>query len=280
MKIATLVILYQPDASLIESIPLYLGHTLEVILVDNSVHKNPDLVESLKGIRRVTYLDNEGNKGMAAALNIGMNYAIGKGYNWILTMDQDSRFQSEMLGHFISFISQSDSRIAIYTPYHLLTEHMAGRAGFQEVHTCMTSGNLLNISAYQNCGPFLEKLFIDYVDHEYCLRLRKAGYKIIQANDITLTHPLGKFRTASFFGKRVSISNHDAFRRYYISRNRIYLISKYLFFDTQFCLNAVINILLRDPFRILLFEDHKLQKCAATLKGIGDALTGRYGPYK
>jgi rhamnosyltransferase len=280
MKIATVVILYHPDHSLIESIPVYLDHTLEVILVDNSIDKDQQLIESLLGLGNVTYLDNKGNQGLAAALNVGINAAVAKGYNWVLTMDQDSKFSAEMLERFISCVSSLNTTAAIYTPYHLLTEGMQERSGIQEVNSCMTSGNLLNLGAYQRCGPFLEKLFIDYVDHEYCLRLRKAAYKIIQVNDVRLTHQLGNFKTASFFGKRVSVSNHSPVRRYYISRNRVYLISKYLFFDMKFCLNALMNIFLRDPFRILMFEDHKLEKCSATLKGIGDALTGKYGAYK
>ena len=113
MKVATVVILYHPDHSLIESIPVYLDHTLEVILVDNSIDKDQVLIESLTGISGVTYLNNKGNQGMAAALNAGMDYAIGKGYDWVITMDQDSKFQSEVLGRFISFISPSDSRVAI-----------------------------------------------------------------------------------------------------------------------------------------------------------------------
>jgi rhamnosyltransferase len=280
MKVATVVILYHPDDSLIESIPAYLDHTSEVILVDNSIDKDQGLIESLMGLGSVTYLDNRGNQGVAAALNVGIDYAIGKGYDWVLTMDQDSMFSTEMLGRFISLISKVDSQVAIYTPYHIFSEWMSRRSGIEEVDSCMTSGNLLSLLAYKKCGPFLEKLFIDYVDHEYCLRLRKAGYKILQMNDIQLTHQLGDFKFASFFGKRVSVSNHNPVRRYYISRNRIYLISKYLFFDTRFCLNTFVNILFRDPFRIMLFEDHKLKKCSATFKGLVDGLTGRYGPYK
>ncbi len=37
----------------------------------------------------------------------------------------------------------------------------------------------------------MEDLFIDSVDTEYCLRLKKNGYRVVRLNEAILYHPLG-----------------------------------------------------------------------------------------
>jgi GT2 family glycosyltransferase len=43
----------------------------------------------------------------------------------------------------------------------------------------MSSGNLLNLAAFKQVGAYNESFFIDYVDHEYCLRLKKKRFSIL-----------------------------------------------------------------------------------------------------
>ena len=52
----------------------------------------------------------------------------------------------------------------------------------------MTSGSFLNLKVYKEAGPFVDKLFIDYVDFEYCLRLKKKGFKIYKLNNTYMQH--------------------------------------------------------------------------------------------
>ena len=103
----------------------------------------------------------------------------------------------------------------------------------------MTSGNLVNLDAFRQVGPFMDELFIDSVDHEYCIRLQINGYKVIQLNGVLLEHTLGERRKhlfiypLNFFKKNKSIvsykivNNHNYIRKYYMVRNRLYVSRKY-----------------------------------------------------
>jgi rhamnosyltransferase len=55
----------------------------------------------------------------------------------------------------------------------------------------MTSGNLIHLTAHKIIGGFNEKLFIDYIDHEYCPRLHINGFSVIRANKAMLFHKVG-----------------------------------------------------------------------------------------
>ncbi len=143
----------------------------------------------------------------------------------------------------------------------------------------MTSGKLLNLKVHRIVSGFEEKFFIDYVDHEYCLRLRKNHFKIIRNNEILLNHSLGTFEVRIFFGKKIGISNHNYIRRYYIARNGLYTVKKYFSFDTPFCFKIIENIIY-DFVRILLFEKEKYLKMKTVANGIYHFIINRYGKYE
>ena len=59
---------------------------------------------------------------------------------------------------------------------------------------------------YQELGPFEDQLFIDYVDTEYALRMRAAGYRIVESN-VVLNHSLGKMTPHVFAGRHIFVTN-------------------------------------------------------------------------
>ncbi len=60
-----------------------------------------------------------GNKGIAAALNVAKNRAINENYKWLLTMDQDSRFNESDIEKFKNYIKErNEEKVAIYSPFH------------------------------------------------------------------------------------------------------------------------------------------------------------------
>ena len=67
-----------------------------------------------------------------------------------------------------------------------------------QVLTPMTSGSLLDLSAYEAVGPFMDELFIDQVDNEFCLRLRAAGFSVLEAGEATLQSPSGRRALSPF----------------------------------------------------------------------------------
>ena len=58
---------------------------------------------------------------------------------------------------------------------------------------------------FDKIGGFDEKLFIDGVDFDFCIRMRKAGYGILRSNNVYLLQEVGKGRSKSLFGKTFSI---------------------------------------------------------------------------
>jgi len=140
----------------------------------------------------------------------------------------------------------------------------------------MTSGNLLNIKAYEKIGGFWEDLFIDRVDHEYCLRLKQNNYRVIQINSLILEHPLGRFSKHILLNRTYFTSNHPGYRRYYVVRNTLHVVKKYRKIFPEY-VRMEKGIFFRDLRRIILFEADKINKLKMIVKGYIDFKKNVFG---
>lgn len=208
----------------------------------------------------ILMIDNTNNNiGVAAALNLGLKKAIEEKFDWLLTMDQDSMFEHGALEELKKVAFTAKDNIAIVSPFHLTGKAKRKSIAVEEVRFTMTSGNLVR----PGLGFFEEKLFIDSVDNEYCLRLRKNGYKIIRVNQSVLNHELGTLKK-NWLGFSTIV--HPASRRFYITRNLLYVMWKY----PEFILFGL-KELTKSFLLIVLVEDDKINKLSAMIKGFRSA---------
>ena len=69
----------------------------------------------------------------------------------------------------------------------------------------ITSGSLLRIEAWDDCGRFDEALFIDYVDTDFCLKCLARGWQIAVSAGGRMTHQLGSRER-----RRIVVTEADA----------------------------------------------------------------------
>ncbi len=281
IKIAGTVILYNPLPNFISNILRYLEDIDRLYVIDNSDQDFDKHESELSIFSKVVFIANKNNLGIARALNIAADQAIRDGYDFLLTMDQDSEVTPGMIKTLLDCLETSNpSSVGILSPVQVYTSYKKKSSDKPcgDILTTMTSGNLLNLKAYRAIGPFLDKLFIDYVDHEYCMRLKINGFRIIQANNAVLNHPLGSVTEYQLLWKRFALGNHPPLRRYYITRNKFYLYDHYKkFFPDYF--RPFFKYLAYEVVTILLYENDKLDKLRMILKGFLDNKKGIYGKY-
>jgi len=268
------VVLYNPNDKVKDNILSYLPWLNRLIVVDNSPSLSPSLKSFLLGSKKIFYHGEGFNRGMAWALNFGAHKALELQCGWLLTMDQDSRFEAGALDMMTTFC-KGQQRVGIVSPFHRLAGTTSEKMEIEarETSCVMTSGNLLNLEAYQSAGPFLEKLFVDYVDFEYCLRLRKFAYKIWTLPKAILFHSLGELESHRFLMFVFNPTNHSPERRYYITRNRLYVMSRYPHFVV-----AEGWAWMKELVKLFLFEKQRLLKLRYMGRGALDFLRNRYGP--
>ena len=157
MKIEAVVVLYNPNKNIIDNIKTYINEVETLYVIDNSSEKDNSLINEIKQLsQKCLYIDNFSNKGIAYALNMGVKLAIKESSDWLLTMDQDSKFEKNDLFKLIESIDEDDiQNIGIISPLHNINEL---NMNSDNNHITMTSGNLLNLHILEKIGFFLEDL--------------------------------------------------------------------------------------------------------------------------
>ena len=277
MRVAMMITWYNPNDENINNISEYLKFVDKLYIVDNSSNNNKDL---LKNNKKIKYIPNMKNLGIATALNIAANKAIEDGYDFLVTMDQDSLLSKDNYDDMVNYINNNDmTNIGIVSPYHdIETNRKKPTVNVEEVLEVMTSGNFLNLDIYKKVGGFKDWLFIDDVDIEYCLNLNKNGYKVIRLNSIKMNHKLGNTKVYKILNKRFIVSNHNAIRRYYMFRNMYYICEMYQDTFPEYC--EFLHRVQKGQIRyVILFEHDKINKLKAMRKGYIDYKNRVVGEY-
>ena len=271
------VILYNPNAIVIDNIITYIDKLHILYVVDNSDKHNEGVIKQLLALsNKVIYVDNGGNIGIATALNKACNLACNAGYKWMLTMDQDSFFSDTSFFELIG--NKNNPKVAIYAASYTNEYDRWVKEfdlNFDEVHYLITSANVLSLNAWKHVNGFEDKLFIDEVDHDFCLKLRKLNYVLLSSKQLFLQHAVGEISETSVKIKP-KLNLHQPIRYYYIARNGLYICKKYFFSDINFALKRLFYLLKAFVKIILLYPD-KLRYLKFYFTGVKDFFLSRYG---
>ena len=277
MKLAGLVVLYNPSKQIIENLNNYLQFVNKLYVIDNS--EKPFFNKQLFSNSNIDFYYKNENLGIAKALNIGCKKAIEDGFKWLLTMDQDSIFNINTVNQLCDYIENNDvSKTYIVSPWlntKLLDEKPVEKISHPT--DVMTSGSIMNLDLYKKIGGFKEWLFIDGVDIEYCLRLKKYNYKVMRLNKFSIKHNLGNISYKHFLKKELLCLNHNYLRVYYRVRNYNYIKQEYHDIAPEFC-----NILVKIKalvWCIIFYENDKIRKLKSIYYAKKDFKNNIYGKY-
>jgi len=278
MKLAGVVVFYNPDNNVATNVASYIKDLDVLYVVDNSLNDNSSLLQ--RHSSKIKYISNKRNLGIAKALNIAAKNAIEDGYDWLLTMDQDSRFEAKELKKMISFIKTNDtSRLGLISPWHKTKYNfLKPEVKVEKIITVMSSGNIVSLKAYKKVGGWKDWMFIDCVDFEFCMNLNIHDYEVLRLNYIELEHNLGDIKVKRVLFKKFILGNHNFKRRYYMVRNVLYLNRLYGKYYPEYCLRLQ-HYLIRSIKNIIIAENDKFRKILSMYRGYRDFKKGKTGEY-
>ncbi|MGE3623528.1 MAG: glycosyltransferase family 2 protein [Bdellovibrionales bacterium] len=288
--VIAVIVTFNPSGDVAGRMHAVAAEAQQIVVIDNASDSafRSQLASIQNNISRpMECIWNERNRGLAVALNQGITRALEKGAGWILLLDHDSQPRPGMVACMLKAYTArpSPENIALIAPdiqdenAGAATRYLfpRGKFGFrrtvlnqpftEEVLTVITSGSLVKATTFRNMGLMPEAFFIDYVDHAYCLRIRKRGAKILLVREAVLRHRLGEKTAHKLAGMTVVTANHSSFRRYYIFRNRVWVWKLYGRRFPGFVLHDLLASGL-DIFRILVYEKQKLPKLKSLCRGL------------
>ncbi|MBB4285511.1 glycosyltransferase family 2 protein [Roseospira goensis] len=237
----------------------------------------------------LTLLPNPDNRGLAAAQNQGLDALLAAGVSWLLLMDDDSTPAPDMVARMAAVEAARPGVFGLLAP-RLRYPAVARVPGFlrglrwrvrkgpapaqgllEDPVFVIASGSLIRAGALRAAGLMRADFFIDYVDVEFCFRLRRAGHRLAVVGDAVLDHTLGRQTPHRLLGRTVWASNHAPFRCHAMARNRARLWRGWVAVHPGWALQDM-AALAAQVVRVLLVEEQGRAKAAAILRGLWTGL--------
>ncbi|BDT78431.1 glycosyltransferase family 2 protein [Polynucleobacter yangtzensis] len=285
MTICAIIITYHPSAEVIKNIEIIGAMVDKVVVYDNTPGES-EVIKSLGSISGIEVFHQGKNDGLGTALNFGLDYALEQHFDWLATFDQDSRPTANMFEKMLRDYERYPDydRVRILAPRHLnplLEDELLAIETNRNLppikrKTVITSGNLIYLHCIDKNLRFDEDLFIDSVDHDFCLKVLGRNEIILECENALLIHSIGDISYHRHAGVTVHATNHVPLRHYYMMRNRLYIWMRYFFSFPEWVISDIFAHL-KMIARLLMLEEKKLLKLNYMTKGFLDFLRGKKG---
>lgn len=210
-RILAVIVLYRMDAEASATYQSLLAShaALQTDAVDLHIrlHDNSPGVTSPQLPEMVTYIGDSSNSGLAQAYNHALTAALDEGYEWLLTLDQDTALPKDMLQRFAQTLDGlgEASDVGAVTP----EIHASGRIvspnwfaagalaqwfpegyrGIPEQQVfAFNSGSLVRVAALRQIGGYSPWFWLDNSDAWLYQQLHDHGKRVFVAGDIRLDH--------------------------------------------------------------------------------------------
>lgn len=273
LSVAAVVVSYRDVDAVRRAATALRAQVGTVIIVDNGSAST-----ELEGLRHVAsdvgaeLIELDRNCGIGVALNTGVARARERRAKWVLTMDQDSVIGPGFVAQ-MGMVACSARGPLSLTPVFDRVPQAPGTQ-VRSVAYAITSGNMLSMELIDAVGQFDHGMFIDGVDFDYSLRIRRRGYTILQVCAATMTHRLGERATGIAFH-----TVHSPTRRYYMSRNLIVLVRRYIAAFPGFIAKLLVSHLLSSGLALLLGPKRR-QSARGMVLGLRDGMRGVQGSFQ
>jgi GT2 family glycosyltransferase len=265
----------------------------DVILVDNqSADGSGRQLE--KEFPNLTYLQAPGNLGFAGGNNLALRYAIAKGYQYTLLLNNDTTVAPDFLTHLKYYLDVHPDVGAVQPLIHCAEPpeeiwnagsyfiHFLGQPVIRKKISADRKNNqalevewitgcafMVRTDILKKTGLLSEKMFMYFEDVDLSFRIRQQGYSLAML-------PTSKIWHVGGMSNRQKQKNAEGYVNpivhYLNSRNRIWLMKKHIplyFFPTVLLYHLIYfsGLLVYFMFRL------RREKIWAVLKGIREGIT-------
>ena len=300
-KVVALVVCFHPNPQQLLALAHQLRHQVEAIYLLNNGGISAALRGDLLLIDQLEIHDFDGNIGVAAALNFGMQLAEKTKANFVVTFDQDSAPQIDHVKSLVGVWYTLDSKKApavkigaigpmfydgrgglheygfLFSKGLWVSKHYSsGNEVIVEADILITSGMLVPLSVWQEGMLFNDQLFIDLVDTDWCLRAKAKGYTNFGCFSVRMKHDMSDAHPIRMFG--ISVLRYGYLRRYYYFRNCVYLLPKE-FVPLAYKIRLFVTLLVM-LLTALMIDEYKIKSFQFIVKGVCDGFSGKLGRFQ
>lgn len=250
-----------------------------VLVVDNA--SSDDTAQVVRtAYPRVTVIQTTENLGPAGGFERGMSEAAQLDCNWIMVLNDDCFVEPGTLRHLLDVAEHADDTVGIiaptfregdkdhlghvwrHLPVSVLSDPVGHLARPVDVDMVTFSGPLIRSDLVRCLGAPRGDYFIMWEEWEYCLRLRRRGFRVISVPGCYIEHPGG------------GSLGSPPWREYYQARNHLRtVLDRRDVVDILFWFGREAKIVTARA----LYANQKTVRIRLRLVGAVDAVRGRMG---
>lgn len=228
----------------VASLPRLTHAEVTPVVIDNA--SADDTVAALRAAHpELTIIENSTNRGYAGGNNVGIRWALERGADYVLLINSDTEVTAGLVGELVR-VAESDPRIAVVGARNLLLEEPTRLWGaydtltfgpfavrsdgahqpdgpqwqvVRDVDVAIGNGYLWRRAALEEIGLLDESLFGYHEDVDWCLRARRAGWRVVYAGTAAILHQGG---SSSAPGARRVFP-----QAYFLGRNGVRIAQRY-----------------------------------------------------
>lgn len=284
-KVSIILINYNGDNDTIDcvnSIKNIDYSNYEIIVVDNASKTQKELESKLDS--SVIYIKSSENLGFSGGNNLGIQYAVKHGTDYVMLLNNDTVVERDFLSILVNAATKYPNagiltgKILYYSKpdytwyaggymnlnrarihhYHIGEENNFGDS---DKIVSFATGCLMMIpsAVIKKVGMLNDIFFMYSEDAEYCARIQKSGYEIRYIPEAKIYHKV----SASSGGAGSKLS------QYYRTRNEMYLVAHYANHKILGCICCGIRYLKR------IFVKQFTIECV--IAGLTDLCSGKMG---
>lgn len=272
IKMLGVLTLYNIEKDLaLNNMERYAPYLDQLVVWDNSADNHSDWFP----VPNIEYHWTGENTYIASAINFARHYAEELGYDLLLIMDQDSRWEDfSAFRHQVEICYQEDPN-RVFCPYIPRNDAFEIKSDIQVKNVFINSGTVIPIHILDAIGGADELFPLDALDYDLSRRIQDAGYSIVSLTHHRLIHTIGKVQRMGPLN--IATNNYGPERTYSITKSHILYYRKYRHVlpssEKWFILK---EHFIKKLYRVLLAEPQKLSLLKQMLKGIYDGLVFKF----
>lgn len=249
------------------------NYDVEIIIVENG--SGDGSAEALAKIKDIHLLVNDKNLGFSGGMNSGIKYALKRNTDFVVVLNNDTIAEKNLITSLAKSAQYADivvpkiyfasgfefhktrykkadlGKVIWYAGGYIDWQNILGRhigvdqvdrgqfAKSKEIDFATGACMLIKKEVFQKIGFLDDKYFLYLEDMDFCVRAKKAGFKIVFAPKAILWHK----NAVSTGGSGSKIQD------YYFTRNRLLFAFKYAKLRTKIAVLKQIILHSSDPVR-------------------------------
>ena len=187
-------------------------HPVSIVVVDNA--SGDDSVSIARSVAGVDVIQHRTNLGFGRANNVGIDYALRRGAEFVFLLNQDAEIEPSTISELLSFMQDRDD-VGVASPVHLndagtlldrnfLLHYLAPHApefisdayggvlaASYQVSSVNAAAWLISRRCLQEVGGFDPIFFMYGEDDDYCARMRYHGFSCYVVAQARIRHARG-----------------------------------------------------------------------------------------